>query len=324
MLTATKQELIDGAEIVYRHMTPTAQVYWPLLASRTGADVWVKHENHTPIGAFKVRGGLTYMTHLIADQPACPGVISATRGNHGQSVALAAAKVGLSATIVVPHGNNPEKNAAMKAYGAELIEQGSDFEEARLHAIELAEERRLHMVPSFGPWLMQGVGSYAMELFTAVPDLHTVYVPIGQGSGICSVIAARDALGMKTRVVGVVSENAACYALSFEAKESTSTNAANTIADGMACRVPDASALEIILAGVDRILTLSEDEILQAMGIYFIDTHNASEGAGAAPLAGLMQERQKMQGKKVGLILSGGNADRKLFGKALANAPASH
>ncbi len=324
MPTASKQDLIDGAEIVYRHMSPTAQIRWPLLASRTGTDVIVKHENHTPIGAFKVRGGLTYMTRLIADQPACPGVISATRGNHGQSIALAAAKVGLAATIVVPHGNNREKNAAMKAYGAELIEYGSDFEEARLHAIGLAEERRLHMVPSFDPWLMQGVGSYAMEFFTAAPDLDTVYVPIGQGSGICSVISARDALGLKTNVVGVVAENAASYALSFKAKESVSTNTAQTLADGMACRVPDESALEIILAGAERILTLSEDEILQAMGIYFTDTHNTSEGAGAAPLAGLMQERRQMRGKKVGLILSGGNADRELFGKALANAPASH
>ena len=320
MPTISKQELMTGAEIVYRHMTPTAQIHWPLLSSRTGSEVWVKHENQTPIGAFKVRGGLTYMTHLKADQPHCSGVISATRGNHGQSIALAAAKVGLSATIVVPYGNNPEKNAAMKALGAELIEHGSDFEEARLYAMELAPERGLHAVPSFGPWLMQGVGTYGMELFSAVPDLDTVYVPIGQGSGICSVISARDALGVKTNVVGVVSENAACYALSFDAKQAVSTNSANTLADGMACRVPDESALEIILAGAERIITLSDDEILQAMSIYFTDTHNTSEGAGAAPLAGLIKERDQMQGKKVGLILSGGNADRELFSRALAKA----
>ena len=320
MSTVSKQELQAGAEIVYRHMTPTAQIQWPLLAQRTGAEVWVKHENHTPVGAFKVRGGFTYMANLMADQPQCPGVISATRGNHGQSIALAASKVGVPATILVPYGNNPEKNAAMIALGAQLIEYGSDFEEARLRAMEMADEQKLHAVPSFSPWLLQGVGTYAMELFTAVPDLDTVYVPIGQGSGICSVISARDALGMKTNVVGVVAENAAAYALSFDAKKTISTNTADTIADGMACRVPDESALEIILAGADRVITLTDDEILQAMSIYFTDTHNTSEGAGAAPLAGLIKEQSQMRGKKVGLILSGGNADRELFAKALVSA----
>jgi len=318
MAILSKSELQDGAAIVYRHMLPTAQICWPLLSARTGAEVWVKHENQAPTGAFKVRGGLTYMARLRAEQPSCTGVMAATRGNHGQSVALAAAKSGLSATILVPHGNNPEKNAAMRAYGAELIEHGSDFEEARVYAIELARDRGLHMVPTFSPWLMQGVGTYAMELFSAVPDLDTVYVPIGQGSGICSVIAARDALAARADVVGVVPENAASYALSFAAGQAVSTNSANTLADGMACRVPDAAALEIILAGADRIVTLSEDEMLAAMGIYFTDTHNASEGAGAAPLAGLIREKDRMQGKKVGLILSGGNADRLLFAKALA------
>ena len=317
-LLPSKEDLQTGAEVVYRHMDPTAQICWPLLSNRLGAEVWVKHENHAPTGAFKVRGGLTYMARLKADQPSCRGVMAATRGNHGQSVALAAAKSGLSATILVPHGNNPEKNAAMMAYGAELIEHGTDFEEARLFAIEMAKEKGLHMVPSFSPWLLQGVGSYGLELFNAVPDLDTVYVPIGQGSGICSVMAARDALGAKADVVGVVAENAASYALSFEAKKPVSTNSAHTLADGMACRVPDVAALELILAGVDRVVTLTEDEILDAMSIYFTDTHNASEGAGAAPLAGLIKEQAKMQGKKVGLILSGGNADRELFAKALA------
>lgn len=317
-LSPSKQDLQEGAEVVYRHMQPTAQINWPLLSQRTGAEVWVKHENQAPTGAFKVRGGLTYMARLKADQPHCAGVMAATRGNHGQSVALAARQSGLQATIVVPYGNNPEKNAAMRAYGAELIEHGSDFEEARLYAIDLAAERKLHMVPSFSPWLLQGVGTYGMELLQAVPDLHTIYVPIGQGSGICSVMAARDALGAKTEVVGVVAENAASYALSFEARKPVSTNSANTLADGMACRVPDEAALELILAGAARVITLSEEEILSAMGIYFKDTHNASEGAGAAPLAGLLKEKDKMQGKKVGLILSGGNADCAMFSKALA------
>ncbi len=316
----SKQELQKGADVVYAHMMPTAQICWPLLSERVGAEVWVKHENHAPTGAFKVRGGLTYMAHLKSDQPACSGVVAATRGNHGQSVALAAAKSGLTATILVPYGNNPEKNAAMRAFGAELIEHGTDFEEARLFAKELAEDRALHMVPSFSAWLLHGVGTYGMELFSEVPDLDTVYVPIGQGSGICSVIAARDALGVKADVVGVVAENAASYALSFEAKQAVSTNSADTLADGMACRVPDAAALEMIWAGADRVITLSEDEILDAMAIYFKDTHNASEGAGAAPLAGLIKEKDKMQGKKVGLILSGGNADREIFSQALARA----
>ena len=320
MSTLSKQELQQGADIVYAHMTPTPQICWPLLSQRVGAEVWVKHENHAPTGAFKVRGGLTYMARLKAEQPQCPGVVAATRGNHGQSIALAAAKSDMSATILVPYGNNPEKNAAMRAYGAELIEHGTDFEEARLYANDLAEDRSLHMVPSFSPWLVQGVASYGMELFTAVPDLDTVYVPIGLGSGICSVIAARDAMGATADIVGVVAENAASYALSFEAKKAISTNSADTLADGMACRVPDMAALEIIWAGADRVITLSEADILDAMGIYFKDTHNSSEGAGAAPLAGLIKEKSKMKGKKVGLILSGGNADAGLFSQALARA----
>jgi len=310
-------DLAAARETVYRYMTPTAEICWPLLCDRTGAEVWVKHENHTPIGAFKVRGGLNYITNLLATEPDCPGVISATRGNHGQSIALAGAKMGIRATILVPHGNNPEKNDAMKALGATLIEYGSDFEEAKQYAVELAKERKLHMIGSFHPWLVAGVGTYALELLTAVPDLHTVYVPIGQGSGICGVISARDALGLNTEVVGVVPENAASYALSFQAGQAVSTNSADTLADGMACRVPDDQALSIILKGAARIITLSEDEILAAMGIYFVDTHNTSEGAGAAPLAGLIKERDRMAGKKAGLILSGGNADKEIFSRAL-------
>jgi len=317
MLTITKDDLQVACKTVYSHMTPTAQICWPLLSARAGAEVWVKHENQAPTGAFKVRGGLHYMTNLIASDPDCPGVISATRGNHGQSVALACSKVGLLSTILVPFGNNPEKNAAMKAFGTELIEYGEDFEEARQYAATLAEERNLHMIKSFHPSLVAGVGTYALEFFTAVPDLHTVYVPIGLGSGISGVISARDALGLKTEVVGVVAENAAAYALSYKAGKAVATNSADTLADGMACRVPDEAALEVILKGAARVITLSEDEILEAMGIYFIDTHNMSEGAGAAPLAGLLKERDLMAGRKVGLILSGGNADKDLFTRAL-------
>jgi len=317
MLTSTKEALHTAAETIYRYMTPTAEICWPLLSKRTGAEVWVKHENHAPTGAFKIRGGLNYMSNLIASERDCPGVIAATRGNHGQSVALSCSKVGLPSTILVPQGNNPEKNDAMNAFGTELIEHGHDFEAAKQYAANLAEERNLHMIKSFHPWLVAGVGTYAMEFFTTVPDLHTVYVPIGQGSGIVGVISARDALGLKTDVVGVVAENAASYALSFKAGKAVSTNSADTIADGMACRVPDGDALEAILKGAARVITLSDDEILEAMGCYFVDTHNTSEGAGAAPLAGLLKERDLMAGRKVGVILSGGNADKGLYTRAL-------
>ena len=323
MKTITRKQLESAAETVYRHMTPTAQIHWPLLSARTGAEVWVKHENQTPIGAFKIRGGLTYMTGLKERQPDCPGVISATRGNHGQSIALAAAKVGIPATILVPYGNNPEKNAAMRAFGADLIEHGADFNEALDQAVDLASEKGLHLIPAFDAGLVAGVGTYGLEFLSAVPDLEAIYVPIGMGSGISGVISAREALGLKTEVIGVVAENAACYARSFEAGKPVTTNNAETIADGMAVRVPDPSALEIIMGGAARIVTLSEAEILAAMGHYFTDTHNTSEGAGAAPLAALLQERSKMAGKKVGLILSGGNADKDLFARAL-NADPPH
>jgi threonine dehydratase len=303
-------QLEAATELVHSVMPPTPQYCWPLLRQRTGAEVWVKHENHTPIGAFKVRGGLTYMAELKRQQPAVTGVVAATRGNHGQSIALAAGRLGLTAVIVVPYGNSVEKNAAMRALGAELIEHGHDYQAAYEYAMGLAAERKLHALLSFHPWLVAGVGTYALELFRAVADIDTVYVPIGLGSGICGTMAARDALGRKTKVVGVVAENAPIYALSFAKKAAVSTNSADTIADGMACRVPDESALELILKGVDRIVSLSEDEIKAAMRHYFTDTHNIAEGAGAAPLAALLRERQAMAGKRVALILSGGNIDR--------------
>jgi threonine dehydratase len=280
--------------------------------------VWVKHENHTPIGAFKVRGGLVYLDRLRRKEPMVPGVISATRGNHGQSLAFAARRLGLTATLVVPHGNSPEKNAAMRALGAELVEHGKDFDEAYAHTRRLVGERSLHMIPAFHPWLVLGVASYALELFGAVSDLDTVYVPIGQGSGICGTMAARDALGLRTKVVGVVAQNAAAYALSFQRGEPVSTDSAVTIADGVACRIPDPQAFELIRKGVERIVTVTEAEIRAAMRHYFTDTHNVAEGAGAAPLAALLKERDRIQGKKVGLILSGGNVDREVYLDVLA------
>jgi threonine dehydratase len=308
----------DAAAIVHATMPATAQYAWPLLAQRTGCETWVKHENHTPTGAFKVRGGLVYMDRLKRERPEVKGVVSATRGNHGQSIALAAAKAGIAAAIVVPHGNSVEKNAAMRAFGAELVEAGHDFDAAKETAMQLAKERGLAMVPSFHRDLVRGVATYALELFRAAPALDTVYVPIGLGSGICGTIAVRDALGLKTKVVGVVSTEAPAYALSFSAGKVVATNSANTMADGMAVRGPDDEALEIILKGADRIVQVSDAEIAAAMRAYYEDTHQLTEGAGAASLAALLQERDRMKGKKVGLVLSGGNIDREVYLRALA------
>jgi threonine dehydratase len=301
-------------------MPPTPQYAWPLLAKRTGCEVWVKHENHTPTGAFKVRGGLVYMDRLKREQPRIAGVASATRGNHGQSIALAAARAGIAATIVVPLGNSVEKNAAMRAFGAELVEAGHDFDAAREVAMRLAGERGLSMVPSFHRDLVCGVATYALELFRAAPPLDTVYVPIGLGSGICGTIAVRDALGLATKVVGVVSTEAPAYALSFDAGKVVATNSADTMADGMAVRGPDAEALDVILKGADRIVKVSDAEIAAAMRAYYEDTHQLTEGAGAASLAALMQERERLAGKRVGLVLSGGNIDRPLYLRTLAGA----
>lgn len=313
------QDVEDAAAIVYTAMPATPQYAWPLLARRTGCEVWVKHENHTPTGAFKVRGGLVYMDRLKREQPEVAGVISATRGNHGQSIALAAARVGIAATIVVPRGNSVEKNAAMRAFGAELVEDGHDFDAARETAMRLAGERGLSMVPSFHRDLVRGVATYALELFRAAPPLDTVYVPIGLGSGICGTTAVRDALGLPTKVVGVVSTEAPAYALSFAAGKVVATNSADTMADGMAVRGPDAEALKVILKGADRIVKVSDAEIAFAMRAYYEDTHQLTEGAGAASLAALMQERGRMAGKRVGLILSGGNIDRPLYLRTLAD-----
>lgn len=314
-----RDELEAARAVVSGRLPPTPAIRWPLLAARTGAEVWVKHENHTPIGAFKIRGGLNFMARLKAERPDCAGVITATRGNHGQSVALAAAGAGLTATVLVPRGNNPEKNAAMRAIGARLIEHGKDYQEAREHAAGLAAANGLQEIPPYHPWLVAGVASYALELFGAVPDLDTVYVPIGMGSGICGVIAAREALGLATRIVGVVADAAPCYALSFDAGRPVATDSSDTLADGLACRTPDATAVEIICRSTERVVRVAEDEIVAAMGHYFTDTHNVAEGAGAAPLAALLKERDRMAGRRVALILSGGNADKELFARALGH-----
>ena len=306
----TLDELRSAADLVGKSVPQTPQIHWPLLSARAGLEVWVKHENHLPTGAFKVRGGVTFIDWLIRTDPACPGIITATRGNHGQSQARAATARGLRAVVYVPFGNSSEKNAAMQAYGAELVAFGSDFDEAKTEARRMAAAEGLAVVPPFDRELVRGVATYGLELLSAQPDIHTVYVPIGCGSGIAGVIAARDALGLKTNIVGVVASNAPCAKLSFEAGKPVETNTAATIADGLAVRVPVPEAIEIIRNGAERVVDVGEDEIAEAVRAYFTDTHNLAEGAGAAPLAALMRERGKMQGKKVALILSGGNIDR--------------
>jgi threonine dehydratase len=289
-----------------------------LLADRTGAHVVVKHENHTPAGAFKIRGGITYFDRLKRERPNVKGVVSATRGNHGQSLAYAGGKAGVPVAIVVPRGNSLEKNAAMRALGADLIEHGADFDEARGHAAALAQTRGYEFAPSFQRDLVVGVATYALELFGAFGDLDTVYVPIGLGSGICGLVLARDLLGLATKIVGVVSDRANAYKLSFEAGRVIETNSARTFADGMAVRIPSADALAIVAKGVARIVAVSDDEVAGAMRAYFHDTHNVAEGAGAAPLAALLQEKAAMRGKRVGLVLCGGNVDTDVFRTVLA------
>jgi threonine dehydratase len=317
MVLPDLKTLEAAAQLVHRVIPPTPQICWPLVCQRAEAEVWVKHENHTVAGAFKVRGGLVYMEALKQREPWVAGVITATRGNHGQSVAFAAKRAGLRSVIVVPHGNSREKNAAMRALGAELIECGSDFQEAYEHAARLAQAERLHFVPSFDAALVAGVASYALELFSAVANFDAVYVPIGMGSGICGVIAVREALGLRTEVVGVVASGAPAYALSYAAGRPIATESALTMADGIACRVPDPEALEIIGKGASRVATVTDDEIGAAMRHLFSDTHNAAEGAGAAALAALLKERDRMRGRRVALILSGGNVDREVFAETL-------
>lgn len=312
------ESLEVAAARVHAAMLPTAQHHWPLLSERVGAEVWVKHENHTPIGAFKIRGGVNYVHALREREPGVEGVVAASTGNHGQSVVFAATRAGLTATIVVPEGNNPEKNAAMRALGAELIEHGRDFNVAFDRAREIAGERGLHRFESYHADLVRGVASYALELFRGAPPLDTVYVPIGMGSGCNGVVAARDALGLPTRVVGVVAERAPAYLHSFERGQPVSTNTCDTFAEGLACRIPHPEALAMILRGVDRVVAVSEDEIAEAMRTMFSATHNVAEGAGASALAALDKERSRAAGQRVGVVLSGANIDRERYVRVLA------
>jgi len=313
----TLDDIRAAGAVVYAHMPPTPQYRWPMLSERLGADLWVKHENHTPVGAFKIRGGLVYFDQLKAPGRMPRGVIAATRGNHGQSVGYAARLYGIPATIVVPHGNSLEKNAAMRALGVELIEHGDDFQASREFAAKLAAERSLEVVPSFHPLLVTGVATYSLELLTGVPDIDVVYVPIGLGSGICGMLAARDALRLKTEVVGVVSAHALAYAKSFAAGRPVDSPVTTRLSDGMACRTAEPEALGLILKGVDRIVPVSDDEVAGAMCMMFECTHNVCEGAGAAALAAAMQERPRLAGRRVAVVASGGNVDRAVFAGVL-------
>src|ERR1700730_2575166 len=308
-------QLERAQEIVAAAMPPTPAYAWPLLSERLGATAIVKHENHTPIGAFKVRGGLVYVDRLKQERPHTAGLISATRGNHGQSLAFAARRYGVPVTIYVPHGNSTEKSRAMRAFGAKLVEHGEDFQSAREEAERRAGVDGLEFVPSFHPDLVMGVATYALELLRKAPDLDVLYVPIGQGSGICGCILARDLLGLTTEIVGVQSTEAPSYALSFAAGTVVTTETSNTLADGMATRVPDPDALAIIRKGASHIVQVTDDEICVAIRAYWTDTHNLAEGAGAAALAAALQEKPKIRGKRIGLILSGGNIDFDLFNR---------
>jgi threonine dehydratase len=321
----TSQEIKAAQACVYASLPPTPQFEWPLLSAAFGSDsgvgttVWVKHENHQPVGAFKVRGGLTYFDALLKREPQIKGVISATRGNHGQSIGFAARKHGVRAAIVVPHGNSVEKNAAMRALGVELIEHGAEFQESREYAAQIARERGLHFVPSFHRDLLLGVMTYWIEFFEAVqPDV--TYVPIGQGSGFCAAAAAREYTGVKTKLVGVVSAHATAYMDSFKARKLLEAPVSTLIADGMACRVPDQAALDVICAQAHDVIAVTDDEVKAAMRLLFSATHNVAEGAGAASLAAAMQQREQLRGQVVGTTLCGGNVDADAFAKVLAQS----
>ena len=317
----TLADIEAAAQVVYRDFAATPQYRWALLSERLGTDCWLKHENHTPVGAFKIRGGLTYFDQLARRGALPREVVSATRGNHGQSMGWAARRHCVACTIVVPRGNSVEKNAAMRALGVTLVEHGSDFQEAREHAMHIAAERGAHMVPSFHADLLRGVSTYWWEFLRAVPQLDVVYVPIGQGSGACSAIAAKLALGHGVRVVGVVSSHATTYADSVAAGRVMEAPVTTQLADGMACRVADAAALAIIAPHIDHIVQVSDNEVAAAMRALFTDTHNVAEGAGAAAFAAALQEKDRLAGQTVGVALTGGNVDADIFSQVLHPAP---
>jgi len=316
-MTFSLDDLAAATDVVRRFVPPTPQYAWPLLAHATGLEVWVKHENHTPAGAFKVRGGLVFADRLRREDRQVRGLIAATRGNHGQSVAIAARSIGVPATIVVPAGNSQCKNVAMRGWGATLVEHGHDFQASLEYARETAAAAGLEFVPSFHPDLVRGVATYAYELLTSVPDLDTVYVPVGLGSGICGLIGVRDLLGLRTEIVGVVAAEAAATALSFAAGRPIATDTAHTFMDGVACRTPDPAAIEIILSGAERIVTVTEEQGAEAMRVLYETTRNVPEPAGAAALAGLLADRDHA-GRRVAVIQTGGNVDVSTLSEVLA------
>ena len=318
----TLAELEAADRLVKAVMPPTPQYNWPLLSQLVGTTVWVKHENYTPVGAFKIRGGLVYMDRLAREHPEVRGIVTATRGNHGQSVAMAASRKGLQAAVVVPRGNSHEKNDAMRALGAELIEFGDDFQAALEHAVEIARERGWHRMPSFDTGLVAGVGTYSMEFLRAVPALQTAYVPIGLGSGLCGMLAAKEALGRDVEVVGVVSSAAPAYKRSLEGRELVSCPVTTQIADGVACRTPDATALGLMRGRVARVVEVSDAEVAQAMRHIFAATHNVVEGAGALGLAAALAERDAMRGRTVGIVFTGANVDTEVFARVLGGGAA--
>lgn len=313
----TIDEIKSAQDLVYSVMQPTPQIVWPLLCESLGTELWVKHENHTPVGAFKARTAVVYAAELFSGTRAITALVTATRGNHGQSVALAARRFDVAAHVVIPIGNSPEKNAAMRAHRANLIEFGRDFQESKEHAQELAAEHGWHFVPSYHRDIVKGVATYWMEFFSSVQDLDVLYVPIGQGSGICSCAAVRNGLNLKTKIIGVVAAGAPAYALSFEAGRKVAAPVTTQLADGMACRVPDDASLAIMRQNVERVVQVTEEEIAEAMRTIFIATHNVAEGAGAAGFAAALKEKEILQGKRVGVVLSGGNVDREVFAKVL-------
>lgn len=323
MILPSLARIHEAQDVLYRYMPATPQYSWPLVNQRVGAEVWIKHENHSPVGAFKIRGALIYLDWLRKELPATKGVVAATRGNHGQGVAMAARMHGVPCVIVVPHGNSVEKNRAMKAQGAELLEQGADFQESLEFARGLAQERGFTMVDSFHERLVMGTATYALELFEAAPQLDRVYVPIGLGSSICGVSAARNVLGLPTEIVGVVASDSPSYALSFAQRRVVEAPARTAIADGLACRTPNAAAMEIIWENVARIVRVSDGEIEHAMRAIYQDTHNLAEGAAAAALAGAMQEEGRNRGKRIGVVLTGGNVDAAVFARVLAGEAVS-
>ena len=316
----TLPKIREAQTVLYRYMSPTPQYSWPLINERLGIEAWIKHENHSPVGAFKLRGALIYLHWLKNEHPDLPGVVAATRGNHGQGVGMAARLMGVKAVIVVPEGNSKEKNRAMVAQGVELVVHGHDFQESLEFARSLATERGFTMVDSFHERLVMGTATYAIELFEAAPPLDRVYVPIGLGSSICGVAAARNALALPTEIVGVVAEASPSYALSFAQRRVVEAPSQTAIADGLACRLPNALAMEAIWQNVARIVDVSDAEISAAMCIYYQDTHNLAEGAGAAALAGAMKERKDLKGGRIGIVLTGGNVDREIYQEVLAAA----